>query len=201
MKHPRLLYVRTAKTASSAVTDWCRARNIMTTNNQKWILNPENQKILTSRSVYFTTVRNPYRRAFSQYKYWKRGGWRPIIKTDTFLDFLNYDMEKNLSDRYPHEKSHMTPVYYYLKDILHQIKYIFKVEELDKELPKLIEEFGLSKHAKLPIVYETHYYKPQMDEAYKSKEIRDLVYERYKDDFINFNYDKDDYKNLYPEKL
>jgi hypothetical protein len=95
----------------------------------------------------------------------------------------------------------MTPVYYYLKDILHQIKYIFKVEELDKELPKLIEEFGLSKHAKLPIVYETHYYKPQMDEAYKSKEIRDLVYERYKDDFINFNYDQDDYKNLYPEKL
>lgn len=201
MQHPSLVYIRTAKTASSAVSEWCRARGVKVSINTKWLSDATNQSLLASCKNHFTTVRNPYRRAYSQFKYGKRAGWRIFKEVKTFEDFLKYDVENNLSDRYGHEKSHLTPVYYYLKDVLHQIKHVFKVEELDQQLPQLVEKFNLKPHAKLRIAYNTRYEKKELDDVFKSKEIRDLVYERYKDDFINFNYDKDDYKNLYPEKL
>jgi len=39
-----------------------------------------------------------------------------------------------------------------------------------------------------------------MDEEFENKEIRDLCYEKYKDDFLTFNYSYDDWTDLYPEQ-
>ena len=65
---------------------------------------------------------------------------------------------------------------------------------------KLYAMYDLMPPQKQTIVYETHYYKPDMDKEFENKEIRDLCYEKYKDDFFKFDYSYDDWTDLYPEQ-
>lgn len=206
----RILHVRTSKTASTALQRWVGINEefIKATDNTKWLNHPNNQNKLQDKqfSIFITSVRNPYRRAYSQYKYLKQDTtWclylkRINNKLDTFKDFLEIDFTK-LDHDHIHLATHMTSVSYYLGESLNNktIHYL-KAETLYKDIDMLCELYNLNLPKQRNIIYETHYYKPEMNEQFKNEEIRELCYNKYKDDFINFNYDKEDYKDLYPEQ-
>ena len=196
----KLLHVRTAKTASSNIQNWCELNKIVSTDNMTWLSNYKNQLKLNNPefNILFTSVRNPYRRAYSQYRYLKNdANWRKRCDPKSFKDFLKFDFTE-LS--HEHLQTHNTPVAYYLDKYLNKITHFIKVEKLYEDLQIICDLYNLILPQKQAIVYETHYHKPEMDKEFENKEIRDLCYEKYKDDFLTFNYSYDDWTDLYPEQ-
>jgi len=196
----KLLHVRTAKTASSAVQEWCNLNKILSTDNQTWLSNYKNQLKLNNDefNILFTSVRNPYRRAYSQYKYLiKDNNWKKYCNPKSFKEFLEFDFKKIENQ---HLASHMLPVAYYLGPYLNKITHIIKVERLFEDIQIISDLYGLQLPIDQRIVYETHYHKPDMDKEFEDKSIRDLCYKKYKDDFFAFNYSYDDWTDLYPEQ-
>lgn len=195
-----ILYIRTSKTASSSTARWCRLNQIKVTDNLIWLSDPKNKSTLEDKSfnVLITTVRNPYRRAYSQYKYFiKDKRWNEIFKPKSFKEFLEYDFKK-ISNK--HCATHMTPVAYYLGPYLNKIDHFIKAERLYEDIQIICDLYDLKVTKDQNIFYETHYHKPDMDKEFEDKTIRDLCYNKFKDDFFAFNYSYDDWTNLYPEQ-
>jgi hypothetical protein len=199
----RILHVRTSKTASTALQTWVGINQefIKSTDNTKWLNQPNNQNKLQDKqfNIYITSVRNPYRRAYSQYKYLIRdNNWKKYCTPQSFKEFLEIDFTKI---NHQHLSTHMTPISYYLgKSLNGKTVHYLKAERLYEDIGILCKTYDLKPPKEKKIIYETHYYKPEMNEQFKNKEIRELCYNKYKDDFINFNYNKEDYKDLYPEQ-
>jgi len=80
-----LLYVRTAKTASSSVNAWMGPKT-GSTFNQRFLTEPPNDlkvsKALEYNHYIFTTVRSPFTRAISCWQQSIRSSWIP--KNDIF---------------------------------------------------------------------------------------------------------------------
>ena len=199
----KLLHVRTAKTASSALQVWVNLNQefIKSTDNTKWLHTPNNEQKIKDKqfNVFITSVRNPYRRAYSQYRYLIRdNNWKKYCRPKSFEEFLEIDFTKIKNQ---HLSTHMTPVSYYLGESLNdKTVHYLKAERLYEDIGILCEIYDLKPPEENRIVYETHYYKPDMDKEFENKEIRDLCYEKYYDDFYNFDYSYDDWIKLYPEQ-
>lgn len=193
-----LLYLRTAKTASSFIAHWCGISGIPCTYNQLLVDHPFNLNYIKKANFIFTSVRNPYRRAYSCYKYFQQDPrWTKDFGKFTFSEFLDLDFAliRNI-----HLRTHIQPISYYLKPLMNKIDYIIKIENLEEHMLDLFKRFESKVAWVTPhIKYETMYDKAELRKVYEDENIREKVKEAYRDDFIKFNYTYDDYKNLYPE--
>ena len=182
-----LLYVRTAKTASSTVNDWC-GPELLVTFNQRFLdhePNEKNIKIGLERKDYlFTTVRNPFTRALSQWQQALKSNW---IKKDTsFDDFLDWDFRSSQSE---HIDTHICSLTEYLSPLLCKINKIIKIENLEKELRDLEKKFNLPER-RIGSFNQGNYRK-EMDyhQFYSPERVKKLM-KRYEEDFDTFQYSK-----------
>ena len=138
--------------------------------------------------TYFTIVRNPFTRIASAYYHeCRKFGFKEFHK------FLNEINETN---------PWYIPQVYYInsgKTNRRYIKHILKYENYDKEVKQLLRKLNIQNIKKLPHlnknpIYEKH---PNLKQEkyyrflYTEEWMKELVRERYKDDFKIFNYGMD----------
>ena len=183
-----LLYLRTSKTASSTVNDWLGAdlsknatHNILFLNHG----NNENQvkEAIDNNWFIFTTVRNPFTRAISQWQQSIKSLWLP--KDTSFEDYMQWDYRKVNE----HCITHNCTLKEYLNPYFNKIDKIIKIEELELELRHLELQFKLGERRigffnKAP-------YRTRFDyQGFYNKDRTNLVLDKYSDDFDTFNYSK-----------
>ncbi len=158
----------------------------------------EAQKLDYTKNNYdtiFTIVRNPYSRLVSAYFYLKKGGMKNKLDLsyqkllepyDTFDSFVKHIKEE---PEFINEIIHMVPQvdFIYDKKLGLLVDDILYNENLNEDFfifcdkysntcPKILEE-NKSKHND----YKTYY----------NKELQDIVYNLYKDDFVKLGYNYD----------
>lgn len=185
-----LLYVRTAKTASTTIDAW-RGGQSASTFNQKFLTEPPNDltmsKALEHNQYLFTSVRNPFTRAISCWQQAMRIDWIP--KNSTFEDFLDVDFNAITNT---HFKTHVIPIAHYLEPYLCDINKVVKVEQLEKGLREIEDKFG-REHRPIKAFNRGTYRTPRDGFDYKSfytEERIERVLDKYADDFIAFDYSK-----------
>ena len=185
-----LLYVRTAKTASSSVAAWMGPKTGHTFN-QRFLTEPPNDlkisKALEYNHYLFTTVRNPFTRAISCWQQSMRSCWIP--KDSPFEFFLDQDFSKIENT---HNKTHVIPLTEYLDPYFNKIKKFVKIEQLEKDLREIEEKFGMENR---PIkAYNRGTYRTPRDgfdyKSFYTKERIERVIDKYFDDFMAFDYSK-----------
>lgn len=136
---------------------------------QEWLDNITEQAL--DKYFIFTIVRNPYNRLISAFQYIYNDN-----KDLTFKDFL----ENNISSEYNH---HWVPQSYICKG-MNIFDYIGKFEEnFDEHVKVLLKYLGLNCNIDIPITNQSIDRKIEYD-SYKRK----IVNEKYKDDFLLFDY-------------
>lgn len=138
----------------------------------------------------FSVVRNPYSRFVSEYNY-RRNMFLTMgfkehdpINFETFVQSL--DME--VSKRIPHFDGHLETQTSFLKNergFIEQSIQIFKFEDLSSCWKKLEEKAG--------VVYEDSFWsRKSIDstpyQSFYTPDIKSIIYEFYKEDFVNFGY-------------
>jgi dermatan 4-sulfotransferase 1 len=192
-----LLYIQNSKTGSTFLGAWCKKNNIKITYNMCHLSDPDNN--FNYKNYYcFSSVRNPYQRAYSMYVHNRRvTEWLPYLKeVKNFIDYLNFDFSIFYNDKTDHDKLHFgihnQGLYSYLKEKITLIQHFIKIENFEKDVDYLNKKFNLVKQKN--VIYNIGTYdKNEIKNLYKSKEIRDLVYNKYKEDFSFFGYDREDY--------
>jgi len=183
-----LLYIRTAKTASSTVNAWLGPET-GSTFNQRFLTEPPNDlkvsKALEYNHYLFTTVRNPFTRAISCWKQAIRICW--IHKDVPFKDYLEIPFHQILD---PHYKTHNIPIADYLGEYLKQINKVAKLESIQEDMDQICDELNLEttkiRHDRLG-----KYDKEEEYKLYNDSSIVDKIKELYAIDFETFNYSKD----------
>ena len=185
-----MLYIRTAKTASSTVNAWMGPKT-GSTFNQRFLTEPPNDlkvsKALEYNHYIFTTVRNPFTRAISCWQQSIRSNWIP--KDSPFEYFLDQDFSKI---DITHNKTHVIPLTEYLDPYFNKIKKFVKLEQLEKDLREIEEKFGMEKRP-IKAYNRGNYRTPRDGFDYKSfytKERIERVIDKYFDDFMAFDYSK-----------
>lgn len=189
-----IIYLRTSRTGSSNFVIFTRGHNIQHTDNTMPLESPFNKKILVrdKENTFFTNVRNPYTRAISMYKHQKNGHWgsnkahRDEIKT--FEKFLDINFKKVKEWRY-HTYSHVCPISDYLGDYVKKLDYIFKLETLDKDIENFCKQEKLKHKFNDRFVFKQSISDEDKDK-YLTESNMKIIYDKYKIDFENFNYEK-----------
>lgn len=137
----------------------------------------------------FSVVRNPYARALSLYRYLGYGASMPFA--EFVVDVLCWQV-KNKGDMY----WFMSPQFEYVCDAkgLIGIDRWLRLEEVDEELPPLLQKFGVSV-SEIPHANKTRGCKINavgMSDIAKddvwSPELRSRVFSVYESDFFHFGY-------------
>lgn len=217
----RLLYIRNLKSASSSIVHFLRRNQLRFDTftyldhddkpfNKGFfgIYSPEEIDINHYRFI-FMIVRDPFKRAWSAYTHLKQVNANrlknqnpnqelPTFKLwETFEDFLKCHIEiNNLVDR--RVDMHMKTQSSYLNDFKKlypdQDVYIDKVSNLDNFYKFLHEQYpsniSVERETARRNVGEGRRYDTSYIDNY-TKIARDLVLERYAEDFDNFNFSKD----------
>lgn len=151
-----------------------------------------------ARNYYkFTFVRNPYDRLVSAFFYLKQGGKNEsdiefskenLSQIDSFEDFvLNW-----LTDERLYSWIHFYPQVYFTECNCSSltIDFIGKLENIDKDVRTL------SKMISQDIVIEHHNASSRKHYSeYFTEEMKEKVYDLYKEDFLAFDYEKDSIYN------
>lgn len=181
-----LLYVRTSKTASSTVNDWCGI-NIASTHNRFFLTAQDNkhmiEEFLKKDSHLFTTVRNPFTRAISQWQQSIKSLWIP--KETTFEEYMEWDYTKVNEHCYTHNCTLVE----YLSPYLNKIKTIMKAENLEEPIRKIEKEFSLPER-RIGFFNKADYRDDfDYNQFYNDSRI-EMVLDKYSSDFDTFNYSK-----------
>ena len=164
------------KTAGSALKNFFGICSGNTASHFKLTSNiVNNYKIIT-------TVRNPYDRAVSTYKY-KSGILRNRFKHKTFKEYV-------MSDNTKHPFFSSQVDYLKVDGVIVKPYYIFRYETLNADLQKFIkqEKLNFNIDELQPVRVSKHKTEVPFTEFYDD-ETRDIVYKAYKEDFEYFNYD------------
>ena len=184
-----LLYVRTAKTASSTMNAWC-GTDFKVTFNQRFLYEPPNtpqiEDALAKGHVLITTVRDPWTRAISCWRQAHKSAW--INNEVTFKDFLKLDFPTFFKS--PHAITHTIPLTDYLEPYIDKIDKFIKVEKLDVELPLLAQQFGLKRDRMIGQCNPSRYMEDKTLKDVYDEETIQLVLDKYAKDFDTFNYSK-----------
>ena len=189
-----IICLRTSRTGSTNFTIFNRGYNIQQTDNTMPLESPFNKKILIKdkENIFFTNVRNPYTRSISMWKHQRDGYWGrqkdKAHEIDTFKKFLDIDLEKVKQWRY-RTWSHMCPISDYLGDYLKKLKYIFKLETLDKDIENFCKQENLKYKFNDRFVFKQSISNKDKDK-YLTESNMKIIYDKYKDDFKNFDYEK-----------
>ena len=154
-------------------------------NTLQWYLDPAN-------TDWFAIVRNPFNKMVSEYKWKKKhfGNDRVTFgKTKKCsVDVMNRWMAHNLSGDF---FNHMTPYTEFIFDSSGKqiVKHVVRFESAKEELKKLFNEYNLNG------VYQewlhTHSNRgdcPNLKASMISEENKEIIRDRYKDDFDKFEY-------------
>ena len=182
----RLLYIRAPKTGSSTTVNWCK-NSVARTDILNFLDEEENlQKInraIKNNYLIFTTVRNPFTRAVSQWKHMIEYGC--IKETFTFEEFMTFDFKE--SDKFC--RIHSSSLNEYLSPFLCKITKIIKMESLENELKKLETDHNLSVR-KVGFYNKGQYLNSFDYKDFYTQDRINLVLNKYEDDFDAFNYSK-----------
>ncbi len=139
----------------------------------------------------FTTVRNPYYRflsAYSQYPDRCNKKFKVMINKRTPLEFSKFLYEKIKEDGYDFFSQgsfhQFEPMVRYLNGI-DNIKIIKLEENFNEEIILLCKKYNINVDLKPQNVNKNNNY-----DILLNNELKDIIYEIYKEDFIKFNYKK-----------
>lgn len=149
------------------------------------------QELNIENYYIFTTVRNPYYRfisAYSQYPDRCNKKFKDMINKRNPLEFAKYLCEKIKQEGYDFFSQgsfhQFEPMVRYLKGI-DDVKIIKLEENFNEEIILLCQKYNINVDLKPKNVNKNNNYDILLNEELKS-----LIYEIYKDDFIKFNYEK-----------
>lgn len=183
----KALHIRTSKTASSTINNWC-GKDILSTFNQGFLQDapnkPQIDEAIENNYYLFTSVRNPFTRAVSCYYQCIRSGW--IVPDWNFKQYLKWDM-KGVGSH--HTITHNMPQAEYLKPYYKHINKVVRVENIKQDLRDIEKTLGLKNR---PVKWfnpnewpnQVPYRNLYDDEA------KELVLEKYAVDFDTFDYVK-----------
>lgn len=143
---------------------------------------PDNYSQLIMNSTKLSIVRHPYDRIKSYFHYIKKYEsklWGDIVKDLTFDDFL-YNTPTELSIQVA--LSSQTDFLYYNGKLM--IDKVLYFDSFETELQDVFGEKGYN------FKLGTHELKTDSSKFELSVEQKEFIYEKYKDDFINFNFEK-----------
>jgi chondroitin 4-sulfotransferase 11 len=154
-------------------------------------LNIEKNHIIVDKNFHpkiflFTFVRNPYDRIVSSYFYLKNGGRMQcdIDDRDEFIkDYTFEEFIKNNLLYASENQIHFRPQHYWIPN---GVDYIGKFENLENDFFKIIDLLNIEKKPLKKLNTSEHYH---YDEYY-TQDLKDIIYDIYKYDFIKFNYNK-----------
>jgi len=182
----KALYIRTSKTGSSTITEWCKPYQIPYTNNVRFLSFEENVTLFDCHfkndDFIFTSIRNPYERAISCWQQAIISDW--VERECTFEKFLDLDF-KTLEKE--HAQTHLIPLTEYLEPVLDKIQFIIRLENLENCLKKLSDTLEIKYHTP-GHVYSGGYDKKSFSNKYLNPLNKKKIEEKYKTDFEYFGY-------------
>jgi hypothetical protein len=181
-----IIYIRTIKTASSTVNNWLGS-DLYATFNVEYLDSSVNQKQLNraieNNFYFFTTVRNPFTRAVSQWRQAVRSGFVP--KEISLIEYINHKFPKDDWSSNILQSS----ITEYIQPVFDKIKLFIKTEEVKPSLRSLEKQFNLGKR-KIRYYWRNRELDGFNYQEFYTKENIKAVVDRYADDFDNFGYSK-----------
>ena len=137
----------------------------------------------------FCFVRNPYERMYSAYTNLKYGGhpqWTdPIKKFSKYEDFV-INFQKSECVKF----IHLQPQFDYISiDNKSCMNFIGRFENLKNDMITIEKQLNLN-HVPLKIERTTEDIFKQKDPKMHTQYMKDIIYDFYKNDFINFGYER-----------
>lgn len=182
----KALYIRTAKTGSSSIANWCKSfgHDIPFTNNVKSLSeDSKNVELLNYHfkedHYLFYSVRNPYERAVSCWQQCIQSKWMP--SSFSFEKFLDLNFKSNISE---HMFTHIIPLTDYLGPWIDKVKFVIRLENFENCMRRLSEEL------ETPYKDPGHHYPGRYNHShnYLTPENKKKIEEKYKADFEFFSY-------------
>jgi len=186
-----MIFLRTAKTGSTNFIGFCSPKKIAATDNSRLLSHENNKKLILSTSQYITLVRNPYYRAVSMWKHQKKGAWGRDKgmkdKIKTFEKFLDIDFEKIKKWRI-HSYTHVCPITDYLGEYVNKLSYVLKLENLKEDIDNMCNTLKIKNNNESKSFSFSGIKNRQEVEKLLTEANMKIIQNKYKDDFINFNY-------------
>ena len=181
-----IFFLRTAKTGSSSIAQWCMRHETHITNNMIPLDKGENsglkEKLQEKKYYVFTLVRNPFTSAISCWQQAIASAW--IERECSFEKFLDLDFQGFESE---HARTHLIPLTEYLYSVLDKIQFIIRLENLENCLRSLCEQLKIEYHQP-GHVYSGGYNKKEFLNKYLNPLNKKKIEKKYKSDFEYFGY-------------
>jgi len=142
----------------------------------------------------FCVVRNPYSRLVSEFHHCKKKGSRFVKNFTDFKSFVyfirdNFEFILNNEEKKHHIVSHYIPQYKFVYiDGVCKMDYVMKFEKINKDWEILCKKLKINRKLIKDGTYSSG--KKYNYNEYYDDELRNIVYNLYKEDFELFNYPK-----------
>lgn len=208
IKKYNLIFIHIPKTAGTSIESALGYKGHIKGDLETWYGNVNNYELDHSTIDYlmqnckyyhdeyfsFCVVRNPYERLVSEYNYCKRYISRFIKNVGTFKQFVH-----SLKDKFDFVLKNEVTNHYMVSHYLPQYKFthinneckmdmVLKFESLNDDWSKLCAKIGKDIELLKVEKYSSSHSYNYLD--YYDDELKEIVYELYKDDFLIFGYDK-----------